>query len=163
MFPALSESTAGVFRWGKMFLNVLRRKDLIQWSHVTIKSTRILQIAQGQFYFSNFFPFFFSHDAESLCCNLIYWCLLPDVLLAFAVEIFFLSQDIKYYNHLWLIVLCFYEEGVTSPPSLCGPAPHAPLRLDHLSWPIVLQDTGLFIGFWSHRLPVLRRRIRSQQ
>lgn len=68
-----------------MFLNVLRRKDLIQGSHVTTKSTRILQIAQGQFYFSNFFP----HDAESLCCNLIYWCLLPDVLLAFAVEIFF--------------------------------------------------------------------------
>lgn len=64
---------------------------------------------------------------------------------------------------LCLIMLCFHEEGKTSPLSLCGPAPHTPFRLDHLSRPIVLQDAGLFIGFWSHRLPVLRSRIRSQQ
>lgn len=108
-----SQNPLWVFSDGgtKMFLNVLRRKDLIRRSHVTTKSTRILQIKRGRFYFSTFFFFsivFCPHDAESLCCNLIYWCPLPDVLLAFAVEIFFLSQNIKYLT-VFVSSCCLYE------------------------------------------------------
>lgn len=129
------------------------------------------------FYPSLFFHMMPSHNAVKR--SIWYWCLLTDVLLAFAVEILSTNKQkkIKYYNHLVhlldlsVVLLCFspHEAQIffflsflfffnTAKTNSCiwSPravySPHTPRGCrwnEHLSTPILWWELGLLIGPWS--------------
>lgn len=144
------------------------------------KAPRLLPIAQDPsrqrfsrpcFIFLSLF--IFSHDAESQCRkrSIWYWCLLTDVLLAFAVEILSTNKQkklniITIFYIYWTSLLCccvflcprgsdilFFFLIQQRQTVVFGALALPPLRgcqwNDHLSTPILLWEVGLLIGPWS--------------